>query len=206
MKNKVEKKTAEVAIQAEIEAKKIMIKPKFSFQNSQTEMIARLRSKLRNYMKKLSEYQKFFGKLITDYSMPSELMENLQNMQVNDSFQLVKSYLDISSELDVNSQLYDFTLDDGAKKPDNTMELLEQDFSKELKMLKPDTSSDVTNKPTLHQNQYRVDECGQKTNSYFNYIKKLDKSSTSKKNDDVNDSFGMMDQINNSDSFHYKPS
>jgi hypothetical protein len=206
VKSKVEKKTVEVAIQAEVEAKKVMIKPKFSFQNGQTEIIARLRSKLRSYMKKLSEYQKFFGKLISDYSMPSELMANLQNMQVNDSFQLVKSYLDISSELDVNSQLYDYTLEDGVKKQDNTMELLEQDFSKELKMLKPDISSDITNKPTLHQNQYKVDEYGQKTNSYFNYIKRLDKSGASKKNENINDSFGMMDHINNSDSFHYKPS
>lgn len=144
------------------------------------------------------------GSLANDYSMPSELIEDIQNMQVNDSFQLVNSFLDVSSNLDINSQLYDHTFEYEDKKED-TMELLEADYSKELKNLKPDISGDTTNK--MNAPRVRVNESGQKTNSYFNYIQKLHHSRVvPDKQEGLNESFGLIGEINRSDSFHYKPS
>ena len=120
---------------------------KVSDTSHQNQLISKLKAKLRIYIKKISSYQRFLRSLVCDYSMPSELINDIQEMQVNDSFKLVNSYLDITSNVDINSQLYDRSLDEGLKKED-TLELLDQDFSKELKDMKLDISGDTTNKPT----------------------------------------------------------
>ena len=166
--------------------------------------VNRLKAKLRHYMKIIDKYRGFLDEIRNDYEMPSELIGNIENMQVNDSIQLMSSFW--ASNLEVDSGLYDNTFDDG--KTENTFDLLEYDFSKELKSLKPDVSGNTTNKPShrpSHKTKHRqIDTSTHKTNSYFNYIKQMNNSRANVQSiDSSEDSYRKS--INNSESFHYRP-
>lgn len=164
--------------------------------------INKLKKKIRHYMKIINKYRGFLDELRHDYSMPSELIGNIEDMQVNDSIQLMSSY--VQSNVDVDSGLYDNTFDDG--KTENTFDLLEYDYSKELKSIKQNTSGDTTNKPPVKIHQRMQDLNSHKTNSFFNYIKKVDTRKGNKpKYGYPNASFGKSSRIDDSESFHYDP-
>ncbi|CAI2368673.1 unnamed protein product [Moneuplotes crassus] len=164
--------------------------------------ILRLKKKIRHYMELIKKYRGFLDELRHDYSMPSELIGNIEDMQVDDSFQLMSSY--VESNLDVDSGLYDNTFNQDSK-IENTFDLLECEYSKELKYIKEDISGNTTKKPQSNINKRMEDMQSHKTNSYFNYIKKVDVNKHRDSRGFPNASFGKSSRINDSESFHYDP-
>ena len=144
--------------------------------------------------------------LVTEYSMPSELITDIHNMQVNDSLQLANSsYLGASSINEVQSFLYE---NEPADVSSGKIESLKREIVRNLNSVSKNThsniSGEITNKQFDPRKVNKADMSGQKTNSFFNYIKNIKKNPPSNKKE-VGESSNMMSDFDFSDSFHYKP-
>ena len=142
---------------------------------------------------------------MTDYSMPSELITDIQKMQVNDSLQLANSsYLEASSIHEVQSFLYENEpVDVSSGKFEELKE--EAEYNKASKNMHWNISNEVTDKQFDARKCNKVNTSGQKTNSFFNYIKNVQKKPQPKNIVGLAESSNMMSDFDLSESFHYKP-
>lgn len=154
-----------------------------------------------------------------EYSMPEDLISDIHEMQANDSINLINSYLDISDNiLGFDDTLYDNgDFDEPNHRKDNTRFLLEQDYAIELEKIRQDMSDDdVNNSSNINAPKKNFVSNSRfnsrKNSSYFNSIRMGHKSLSSSqysnmdsKNAHCDESIGVIKEINQSESFHYKP-